>query len=125
MRTPAPPLPPAHDRHHAGPIAPNRLADRPAPSACDQVWQADITYLPTAAGWLYLAVVLDAYSKRVLGWSFSSSLETELVLAALAMAIARRGGAARLDCSCTPIGASNTPARASAPNWPPTASLPP
>ena len=77
---------------HDGPIAPNRLAEVQAITACDQVWQADITYLPTRAGWLYLAVVIDAYSKRVLGWAFSGSLETGFVLAALLMAIQRRGG---------------------------------
>ena len=77
---------------HDGPIAPNRLAEVPALTARDQVWQADITYLPTRAGWLYLAVVIDAYSKRVLGWAFSGSLETGLVLAALLMAVQRRGG---------------------------------
>lgn len=74
---------------HACPIAPNRAE---TPDRCDQVWRADITYLPTACGWLYLAVVLDAYSKRVLGWAFSASLESTLVLAALRMAITRRGG---------------------------------
>jgi transposase InsO family protein len=77
---------------HTGPIAPNRLAARPAPTACDQVWQTDITYLPTRDGWLYLAIVLDACSKRVLGWAFSASLQTDFVLAALTMAILRRGG---------------------------------
>ena len=77
---------------HNGPIAPNRLAEVQAITACDQVWQADITYLPTRAGWLYLAVVIDAYSKRVLGWAFSGCLETGFVLAALLMAIQRRGG---------------------------------
>ena len=78
--------------NHAGPIAPNRLADLPALTACDQAWQADITYVPTDEGWLYLAVVLDASSKRLLGWAFSASLETEFVLTALLMAIQRRGG---------------------------------
>ncbi len=77
---------------HDNPIAPNRLAQVEAITACDQVWQADITYLPTTAGWLYLAVVIDAYSKRVIGWAFSASLATDFVIAALAMAIARRGG---------------------------------
>lgn len=77
---------------HDGPIAPNRLAEHPPLTACDQVWQTDITYLPTRAGWLYLVIVLDAYSKRVLGWSFSGSLQTDFVLAALAMALQRRGG---------------------------------
>ena len=61
-------------------------------TACDQAWQADITYVPTAEGWLYLAVVLDAYSKRILGWAFSSSLDSEFVVTALLMAITRRGG---------------------------------
>ena len=77
---------------HDGPIAPNRLAELPALTACDQAWQADITYVQTAEGWLYLAVVLDAYSKRILGWTFSASLDTEFVVTALLMAITRRGG---------------------------------
>jgi transposase InsO family protein len=77
---------------HDGPIAPNRLAELKAITACDQVWQTDITYLPTRTGWLYLAVVIDAWSKRILGWAFSASLETAFVLQALQMAIRRRGG---------------------------------
>jgi putative transposase len=77
---------------HDGPIAPNRLAKVRAITSRDQVWQADVTYLATAAGWLYLAVVIDAYSKRVLGWAFSASLESDFVIAALRMAIQRRGG---------------------------------
>ena len=72
-------------------IAPNRLAEIPPITACNQVWQTDITYLPTAAGWLYLAVVIDAYSKRIIGWAFSASLATDFVVAALLMAIHRRG----------------------------------
>jgi transposase InsO family protein len=80
------------DSHHDGPIAPNRLAQAGAITACDQVWQTDITYLPTRAGWLYLAVVIDAHSKRVLGWAFSPSLKTGFVIVALLMAIRRRGG---------------------------------
>ena len=77
---------------HDSPIAPNLLAQVEAITACDQVWQTDITYLPTRTGWLYLAVVIDAFSKRVLGWSFSASLETGFVIDALRMAIARRHG---------------------------------
>jgi putative transposase len=80
------------DSNHDGPIAPNRLAQAGPTTACDQVWQADITYPPTRAGWLYLAVVIDAHSKRVLGRAFSPSLETGFVIAALLMAIRRRGG---------------------------------
>jgi putative transposase len=80
------------DSNHDGPIAPNRLALAGPITACDQVWQTDITYLPTRVGWLYLAVVIDAHSKRVLGWAFSPSLETGFVIAALLMAIRHRGG---------------------------------
>lgn len=77
---------------HAGPIAPNRLADLAAPTACDQVWQTDITYLKTDEGWLYLAVILDAFSKRILGWAFAETLHADFVLSAFAMAVAHRGG---------------------------------
>lgn len=77
-----------HDR----PVAPNRLAAVDAITARDQVWQADVTYIATDEGWLYLAVVIDAYSKRILGWAFSPSLESDFVIAALLMAIGLRGG---------------------------------
>jgi putative transposase len=56
----------------------------------DRLWVADITYVPTWAGFLYLAVVLDAWSRRVIGWAMETHLRTELVLAALDTAIARR-----------------------------------
>jgi transposase InsO family protein len=82
---------------HDGPIAPHRLAARGAPSACDQVWHTDITYVPTDDGWLYLAVILDACSRRILGWAFSATLESGFVVAALQMAIARRGGRCPAD----------------------------
>jgi putative transposase len=63
----------------------NFRADRP-----DQLWVADITYIPTWSGFLYLAVVLDAYSRRVVGWAMANHLRTELVLEAFNMAIYRR-----------------------------------
>ena len=72
---------------------------RPAPDLVDrnftagrpnQLWVADITYIPTAAGFLYLAVVLDAFSRRIVGWSMETHLRTELVLTALEMAIGQR-----------------------------------
>ncbi len=78
--------------NHNGPIAPNRLAQLEAIPACNQVWQTDITYLSTGEHWRYLAVVIDAYSKRVLGWAFSDSRQTGLVTDALHMAIGNRGG---------------------------------
>src|SRR5262249_21666944 len=63
----------------------NLKAERP-----NELWVADITYIPTVAGFLYLAVVLDAFSRRIVGWSMETHLRTELVLAALEMAIAQR-----------------------------------
>ena len=72
---------------------------RPAPdmvnrdfsaSGPDELWVADITYVPTWAGWLYLAVVLDVWSRRVVGWAMATHMRTELVEAALAMALSRR-----------------------------------
>jgi putative transposase len=74
-------------------------AARPAPDLVDryftapgpdQLWVADITYIPTWAGFLYLAVVLDAWSRRVVGWAMATHLRTELVLDALNMALAQR-----------------------------------
>jgi transposase InsO family protein len=56
----------------------------------DQLWVADITYVPTGSGFLYLSVVLDAFSRRVVGWAMAGHLRTELVLAALDMAVAQR-----------------------------------
>jgi putative transposase len=56
----------------------------------DQLWVADITYIPTATGFLVLAVVLDAWSRRVVGWAMKSHLKTALVLQALEMALGRR-----------------------------------
>jgi transposase InsO family protein len=79
------------DSRHPHPIAPNRLQDRPATQAINEVWVEDITYLPTAEGWLYLAGVLDLHSRRLIGWSMQESLETRLPLAALEMALAGRG----------------------------------
>jgi transposase InsO family protein len=68
---------------HAQPVAPNWLGKRPSPVRPNEVWVADITYLPSEEGWLYLAVILDACSRKVVGWSTSSSLETALVTEAL------------------------------------------
>lgn len=56
----------------------------------DRLWVADITYVPTGAGFLYLAVVVDAWSRRVIGWAMATHLRTDLVLAALDMALAQR-----------------------------------
>ena len=72
---------------------PNRLARQFAVgpgTACDRVWVSDITYVPTQGRWLYLAVVLDLASRRVVGWAMRDSLEEQLTLDALAMALGQR-----------------------------------
>jgi transposase InsO family protein len=82
------------DSAHAHPIAPNHLNrqfDVNGVRALNRVWVSDITYIPTAEGFLFLAVVLDLASRRVIGWSMQETLEADLALAALRMAIERRG----------------------------------
>jgi putative transposase len=74
---------------NAGP-APDLVARNFTASAPDQLWVADITYVPTWAGFLYLAVVLDVWSRRVVGWAMDTHLRTELVLDALNMAVGQR-----------------------------------
>ena len=79
------------DSDHADPIAPNRLGQREAPVARpNEVWAADITYVPTGEGWLYLAGVLDLGSRCLVGWAMSESLETSLPMNALKMALHQR-----------------------------------
>lgn len=81
------------DATHAHPIAPNTLARRfdvHAVGALDRVWVSDITYVPTRAGWLYLATVLDLASRRVVGWAMRETLEVDLALGALRMALGAR-----------------------------------
>jgi len=79
------------DSHHAEPIAPNLLLGRPAPQKTDEVWVADITYVRTAQGWLFVAAVMDLYSRQILGWSVWDSLAASGVLQALARALVKRG----------------------------------
>lgn len=83
-------VPRTTDSDHDQPIAPNRLAERPVPSGANQVWVSDLTYVLTAQGWLYLALVMDLWSRRIVGWAMADHLRTELVVDALEMAIARR-----------------------------------
>ena len=84
------------DANHPNPIAPNRLADAPKPKAANQIWVGDITYIATAQGWLYLAAVMDLYSRKIVGWATSHSLETPLVKEALQQALVDRRPAAGL-----------------------------
>lgn len=79
------------DSAHPHPIAPNRLARRFACDRLDQVWLSDITYIPTAEGFVYLAGVMDLCSRRIIGWSMAEHMRAELAEAALSMALAERG----------------------------------
>jgi putative transposase len=78
------------DSNHDQPIAPNRLAQAPKATAPNQLWAADITYIETKEGWLYLAAILDLYSRKIVGWAMSERIDTALVLKALAMALLHR-----------------------------------
>lgn len=71
-------------------VAENRLEQRFEASAPDQIWVTDITYIKTHEGWLYLCVVIDLFSRRVVGWSAQSRRTTDLALQALLMAVWRR-----------------------------------
>jgi putative transposase len=78
------------DSDHDLPVADNLLDRQFNPSAANEVWVADITYIPTREGWLYLAAVEDLYSRRVVGWSIADHLESRLVVDALELAVQRR-----------------------------------
>lgn len=78
------------DSRHTLPIAPNLLDRQFKTCAPDQVWAADITYIPTREGWLYLAVVMDLYTRMIVGWSMDGRMTRELVMNALRMARFRR-----------------------------------
>ena len=83
-------VPRTTDSNHDEPIAPNRLAERAAPDGPNQVWLQDITYVPTQEGWLYLALVLDLWSRKIVGWAMADHLRSELVVSALEMAQTQR-----------------------------------
>ncbi|QBH05535.1 hypothetical protein EYC57_22345 [Xanthomonas oryzae] len=74
------------DSRHYLPVAANLLDRRFNPGAPDQAWVADITYIRTERGWLYLAAVLDLYSRKIVGWAMAPTMPTELVCTALQMA---------------------------------------
>src|SRR5207302_8900200 len=75
------------DSRHDFPIAPNLLERNFIAAAPNRIWLADITYVETDQGWLYLATVMDLYSRKIVGWAMADRLRAELPLAALAMAI--------------------------------------
>jgi putative transposase len=78
------------DSRHDWPIAPNRLGQKFAAERPNQVWLADISYVPTSEGWLYLAVVLDLFTRKIVGWAMREHMRAELTIAALTMAIQRQ-----------------------------------
>lgn len=78
------------DSRHGFAVAPNRLGRRFSPTGPNTVWMSDVTYVPTAEGWCYLAVVLDAFSRRIVGWALDTHLTAALPLAALERALATR-----------------------------------
>lgn len=78
------------DSNHRRPVAENLLARDFDPERPNEAWCADITYIPTGEGWLYLAVVEDLFSRMVVGWSMDQAMESRLVVDALEMAIRRR-----------------------------------
>jgi transposase InsO family protein len=78
------------DSKHDFPIAPNILQRDFTVAAPNEIWVGDITYLDTREGWLYLAVLIDLYSRRVVGWAMSERIDTALAMGALNMALARR-----------------------------------
>jgi transposase InsO family protein len=86
-------VPRTTDSAHERPVAPNVLGRDFDADLPDRKWAADITYVPTAQGWLYLAGVIDLCSRKVVGWSMADHMRTDLVGDALAMAIARRAPA--------------------------------
>jgi putative transposase len=78
------------DSNHSLPVAENVLDRQFEAQAPNKLWVADITYIPTREGWLYLAVVEDLYSRMAVGWSMAAHMESRLVVDALEMAVARR-----------------------------------
>ena len=75
------------DSGHGGPVAPNILDQNFATDAPNEKWGVDISYVWTAEGWLYLAIVLDLFSRRIVGWAMSDRMKRSLALSALQRAI--------------------------------------
>ena len=78
------------ERHEFAPPAPNRLHQQFVATAPNRIWAGDLTAIATRAGWLYLAVLLDLYSRRVIGWAMSAKPDQQVALQALRMAVAQR-----------------------------------
>ena len=81
---------PAARKGEASIVSPNKLQRQFNPDAPDERWVTDITYIRTHEGWLYLAVVVDLFSRKIIGWSMQSRMTKDIVLNALLMAVWRR-----------------------------------
>ena len=84
------------DSNHDEPIAPNRLAEASKASAPNQIWVGDITYIKTGESWLYVAAIMDLYSRKIVGWAMGEHIDTALILKALFMALLHRQPPANL-----------------------------
>ena len=80
----------AYAARNSAPAAPNLLAQNFTAEAPNRIWVGDITFIPTRKGWLYLAVQVDLFSRRIIGWSMSNRINQQLVIDALIMAIQQR-----------------------------------
>jgi putative transposase len=78
------------DSSHSRPVVPNLVQRKFSPKGPNVIWAADITYIRTWEGWLYLAVVIDLFSRRVVGWAMANHLRTDLAISALQMAVRHR-----------------------------------
>jgi transposase InsO family protein len=78
------------DSNHSFPIAPDRVDRDFHANTANQVWVSDMTYIPTDEGWLYLAVTMDLFSRKIVGWSMAATMHAEIVINALSMAISSR-----------------------------------
>jgi transposase InsO family protein len=101
------------DARHSWVVWPN-LARHLKPTAIDQLWVADITYVRLSEAFVYLAVILDAFSRKVVGWAMADHLRAELALEALEMALACRP-VEKGASSITPTAACSTPAATTSP----------
>lgn len=103
----------------ARPVVDNVLDRQFTPPAKNEAWVSDITYIRTRGGWLYLAVVLDLFSRKVVGWSMAPSMPADLVCTALQMPSLSAGH--RRGLSCIPTVAVSTPVTPTVPCWTATA----
>ena len=112
---------PHHRQPHEQPVARNLLDRDFAAAAPDRKWLADITYVPTGEGWLYVAAVLDCFSRKIVGWSMADHMETDLVSVPWRWHCSK--GRQPAICSTTATGACSTPAMTISTCWPAAGSL--